>query len=153
VVVREEERDQVVPRLAGYIRSGVPIWEIRRQVSFPDIKPVLFCDVPSYGHIVFCAIARPENFLKMLKEAGVYELEFVIFPDHHAYTADDMNKLVEEFENLVGNGFVTTEKDGVKLSPAMRAQLEAVGPLVVARLDCLFVDEVEVMRALEARIS
>ena len=75
------------------------------------------------------------------------------FPDHHAYTAEDMNKLVDLSDLWVGNGFVTTEKDAVKLSPAMRAQLEAVGPLVVARLDSLFVDEAEVMRALEARIA
>ena len=153
LVVREEEYERVVPRIARYLRSGVPIWEIRRQISFPEIAPVVFSEVPTYGHIVFCAIARPENFLKMLYEAGVYGLELVAFPDHHAYTASDMNKLVETFENLVGNGFVTTEKDAVKLSPAMRAQLEAVGPLVVARLDSRFVDEAEVMRALEARIA
>ena len=153
VVVREEEWEQVVPSLQGKIRSDALIWKIRRQVSFPDVAPVLNSTVPTYGHIVFSAIARPANFTQMLKEAGVYALEVMTFPDHHAYTVEDMNKLVEMRDLSFGNVFVTTEKDAVKLTPAMRAQLEAVGPLAVARLESLFVDEETVVRAVEARLS
>ena len=153
VVVREEEWERVIPRLQGKIRSDALIWKIRRQISFPEVAPVLNSAVPTYGHIVFSAIARPENFTQMLKEAGVYALEVMTFPDHHAYTVEDMNKLVAVCDLSIGHGFVTTEKDAVKLTPAMRAQLEAVAPLVVARLESLFVDEADVMRELEARIS
>ena len=153
LVVREEEWLRVDSRFQRNIREDALIWGIRRQVSFPEIRPVLFSDVPTYGHIVFSAIARPADFIRDLREAGVGVLEAMAFPDHHAYTAEDMNKLVDLSDLWVGNGFVTTEKDAVKLSPAMRAQLEAVGPLVIARLDSLFVDEAEVMRALEARIA
>jgi len=153
VVLRDEERDRVATLLQGHVGAGVPVWRVHRQISFPDTAPVLFSDVPTYGHIVFSAIARPADFVHMLKEAGVHALEAIVFPDHHAYTDDDVRKLIETFDASVGNGFVTTEKDAVKLSLAMRTQLEKVGPLAVARLDSLFVDEAEVMRELEARLG
>jgi tetraacyldisaccharide 4'-kinase len=153
VVLRDEERARVATLLQGHVGAGVSIWTIRRQISFPETAPVLFSDVPTYGHIVFSAIARPADFVHMLKEAGVHALEAVAFPDHHAYTDEDVRRLAETFEVSVGNGFVTTEKDAVKLSPAKRTQLEKVGPLVVARLDSLFVDEAEVVRELEARLA
>jgi len=153
VVLREEERDRVAPLLRGSVGAGVSIWTVRRQISFPDTAPTLFFDVPTYGHIVFSAIARPADFVHMLKEAGVHALEAVAFPDHHAYTDEDVRRLVETFEASLGNGFVTTEKDAVKLSSAMRTQLEKAGPLVVARLDSWFVDGAEVVRELEARLA
>ena len=153
VVLREEEQAGVVPQVRGLIRVGAVVWPIRRQISFRETAPVLFSDIPTYGHIAFSAIARPANFVRMLGEAGVGVLEVVTFPDHHAYTVGDMKKLIETCDLAIGNGFVTTEKDAVKLSPSMRAQLEAAGPLVIARVDFLFVDEADVVRELEARLS
>ena len=48
---------------------------------------------------------------------------------------------------------MTTEKDAVKLTPALRTQLEAaVGPLMVVRLETAFVFESPVMRALGSRL-
>jgi len=153
VVLREDEYAQVSPQIAMIIRRDVPVWKIQRQISFPDVVPVLFPDVPTYGHIVFAAVARPANFVRMLAAAGVHALEVVPFPDHYAYTVADMEKLVKASDLAIGHGFVTTEKDAVKLSPEMRARLEQVGPLVIARLDCLFVDEDAVARELEARLQ
>jgi tetraacyldisaccharide 4'-kinase len=153
VVLREDEYAQLQPQLAALIRRNVPVWKIRRQIRFLDVAPVLFSDVPTYGHIVFAAIARPANFVKMLASAGVDALEVVAFPDHHAYTVADMEKLVKIWDFAIGNGFVTTEKDAVKLSPEMRARLEQAGPLVIARLDCSFVDEDAVARELEGRLQ
>ena len=49
-------------------------------------------------------------------------------------------------------GFVTTEKDAVKLSGAMLGRLRSVGPVCVARLDAKFVDQAKVVRELEARL-
>jgi tetraacyldisaccharide 4'-kinase len=153
VVLREEEYARVLPRLTTLIGRDMPVWKIHRKISFPDVAPVLVPDVPTYGHIVFAAIARPANFVQMLASAGVPALEVVTFSDHHAYTVADMEKLVEVSDVAIGRGFVTTEKDAVKLSPEMRARLEQVGPLVITRLDCSFVDEESVARELEARLQ
>ena len=54
---------------------------------------------------------------------------------------------------LKATGFVTTEKDAVKLTAAMRAKLEAFGPVMVAALDAEFIFPERVARELEARLS
>lgn len=48
---------------------------------------------------------------------------------------------------------MTTEKDAVKLTAAMRARLETLGPVMVAALDAEFVFPERVARELEARIT
>ena len=52
-----------------------------------------------------------------------------------------MAELVERARTSGADGFVTTEKDAVKLTAAMRERLEAVGLLAVARLRVELVDE------------
>jgi tetraacyldisaccharide-1-P 4'-kinase len=47
---------------------------------------------------------------------------------------------------------VTTEKDAVKLTPELRAQLGGA-PLVVARLEAVFLNPEDVVRELEARLT
>jgi tetraacyldisaccharide 4'-kinase len=103
--------------------------------------------------VAFCAIARPEDFFQTLRSEGVRVVRSTAFPDHHSYTAKDMRRLTEACRSLGGDGFITTEKDGVKLTTELRAQLEATAPLLVARLQAAFLDPDEVMRELEARIS
>ena len=47
---------------------------------------------------------------------------------------------------------MTTEKDAVKLTAAMRARLETVGPVVVARLELELVDEKAAMDEMIVRV-
>jgi len=54
---------------------------------------------------------------------------------------------------LDGSGFVTTEKDAVKLTAAMRTRLEEVGPLMIVALEALFAEPADVLRAIEAKIT
>ena len=55
-------------------------------------------------------------------------------------------------ESLNASGFVTTEKDAVKLSAVMRVRLEQLGPLMVVALEAEFDDPAAVVRALELRL-
>jgi tetraacyldisaccharide 4'-kinase len=150
VVVREEERERVVPRLAGLLRVGVAVWTVRRAIGFPEAAEVLHRE---YGLIAFCAIARPENFVEMLRAEGGRVVDSIAFPDHHRYTAEDMVRLTDALHASDCDGFITTEKDAVKFTPELRAQLEAAAPLLVARLQAAFVDADEVVRVVEAKIS
>jgi tetraacyldisaccharide 4'-kinase len=61
-------------------------------------------------------------------------MDTVFFPDHHAYDDRDVHTLLERARRVEANGFVTTEKDAVKLTPILRDHLETLGPVVVARL-------------------
>jgi tetraacyldisaccharide 4'-kinase len=93
--------------------------------------------------VAFCGIARPEGFTKMLAANGYQPMDAIAFPDHHAYEEGDIRRLLERARQVEANGFVTTEKDAVKLTPIMRDQLETIGPIVVARLGVDLLDEQE----------
>ena len=76
-----------------------------------------------------------------------------MFPDHHRYDGRDTTELIRLARAMHATGFVTTEKDAVKLSPALwQALEEAVGPVMVVALEAAFVYESPVMRLLENRL-
>jgi tetraacyldisaccharide 4'-kinase len=72
----------------------------------------------------------------------------MIFPDHHAYDEDDVRRLLESARQVEANGFVTTEKDAVKLTPVLRDRLGTIGPIVVARLSVELLEEQETLSQL-----
>jgi tetraacyldisaccharide 4'-kinase len=150
IAVREEEMDFVAPRLKRFIREGTLIWTLRRKLRFPE---PLFVLGAGLRPVALCAIARPEGFESMLREAGCGIVDTIFFRDHHAYDMADMERILELAKKLNATGFVTTEKDAVKLSAAMRAKLETLGPVMVAALDLEFVFPERVARELEAKIS
>jgi tetraacyldisaccharide 4'-kinase len=147
VVLREDERQRLEARVRVLMREGTAIWTVRRTIEFPDAFD------RKLGLVAFSAIARPENFIDTLRNAGGRVIESIAFPDHHSYTAEDMHRLTELLRVSAGNAFITTEKDAVKLTPELRAQLEATAPLLVARLQAAFPNPDDVVRELEARIS
>ena len=55
--------------------------------------------------------------------------------------------------SLKATGFVTTEKDTVKLTATMRERLETLGPLMVVELEAEFADANAVIHALESRLG
>jgi len=79
-------------------------------------------------------------------------VETVAFADHHRYTMADMRRVIEVAKGVNGSGFITTEKDAVKLTQAMRERLEEQGPLMVVGLEAEFADPAAVLRALEAKL-
>jgi tetraacyldisaccharide 4'-kinase len=153
VVVRQEERERIVPRLREFLRPSTTVWTICRALSFTEERTSPSTAAQANDHLAFCAIARPADFLRDLRTANVSVIDAATFSDHHRYTMDDMEKLIAAFSSSGASGLVTTEKDAVKLTVAMRERLESHGPLAIARLDARFVDEADVMRDLEARLQ
>jgi tetraacyldisaccharide 4'-kinase len=137
VVVREDEADGLREALATFARVDVPVWVIRRRLEVP-------AEIAARP-LAFCGIARPESFFSMLRAEGVELAETVAFGDHHGYGWRDLTRLVAAAERSGADGFVTTEKDAVKLSKAMRARLGSVGQVTVVRLAVGFADEAAVV--------
>jgi tetraacyldisaccharide 4'-kinase len=74
--------------------------------------------------VAVAGIARPERFLATLRAAGAVVDDALLFPDHHAYSAGDWDRIVAR---AGGRGVITTEKDLVKLAPlADAARLRAL---------------------------
>ena len=70
-------------------------------------------------------IGRPDKFFTTLAEAGAVIASRRAFPDHHAYRAGELAALAEEAERL-GADLVTTEKDAVRLPPAVAARVRVL---------------------------
>jgi tetraacyldisaccharide 4'-kinase len=65
----------------------------------------------------------------------------------------DIERILEVGRRLNATGFVTTEKDNVKLTKAMCDRLETLGPMMVVGLEAEFADADAVVNALETRLG
>ena len=86
--------------------EGKRVWRVHRGIAPRN--------VPSRP-VVFCGIARPQNFLLQLRTAGIQPAAEALFRDHHSYTAQDIRDLLQLREKSEADGFITTEKDEVNL--------------------------------------
>ena len=144
IVLREEE----LAWTRGFVERldcRADIWVVRRALQFDEAVPV--------RPLVFCGIARPDDFTAMLEGVGCRAAGAIAFADHHAYGEEDLTRLAEDARAAGADGFVTTEKDAVKLTGEMLRRLEVVGPVVVARLEVGLVDEGAAVDGLVARIT
>lgn len=76
--------------------------------------------------VAFAGIALPDKFFDPLRRAGAILAATRPFPDHHAYTARELDILLREARDHQAT-LVTTPKDAVRLSPAIRAQVTVIG--------------------------
>lgn len=64
---------------------------------------------------IFCGLARPESFRLLLQHYRKdLQVDAKYFPDHHQYTAADIQLLLD-LKSLRQALFITTEKDAVKI--------------------------------------
>jgi len=63
----------------------------------------------------FSGIANPWGFRETLEPLCGEIVSFLPFPDHHIYTAADVEHIRKAFDDSGAQALVTTEKDGVKL--------------------------------------
>ncbi len=151
LAVREEEVNKLVGPLRRVMGREVPVWTLRRTLRFPAPLGIFGAGLRP---LAFCGLARPENFAAMLAKAGCGVVDTVTFPDHHRYTERDILELISLAKTMDASGFITTEKDAVKLNAATVARLQdEVGPMVVPALDATFVYEAPVVRALARRLE
>ena len=76
--------------------------------------------------LAFAGIARPGKFFDSLAEAGAEIVARTAFPDHHAFTAREMARLLASAARF-GAVPVTTAKDAVRLPAAVRAAVRVLG--------------------------
>lgn len=99
----------------------------------------------------FCGIGNPDSFRRTLTDLGATVIDFRTYPDHHAYTREDVDALRAWAGKLPADAVIaTTQKDWVKLrigelanrplwavrvgvefisgEPELRAKLEGVFP-------------------------
>lgn len=102
----------------GLPLEGKLVWRARRGIVPRGIPP---------RPVAFCGIARPKNFFRQLRTAGVELVGEASYHDHHRYTEQDIRELLWMAQQTEAGGFVTTEKDAVNLG----GLLAALKPLAV----------------------
>jgi len=107
--------------------NGKLVWRVRRGISLTN--------VPAHP-VVFCGIARPQNFLLQLRTAGIEPVAQALFRDHHTYSERDIQDLLKLRQQSEAEGFVTTEKDAINLG----GFLAALQPLAVVPVKMELVD-------------
>jgi len=117
-----------------------PIWRIERQFVLPSLPP---------APVVFCGIARPEQFFAQVRAAGVTPAAEIEFRDHHAYDRSDVERLLAMRAKLAAGGFLTTEKDAANLG-SLQADLTT---FAVAALSLTLGDPTDVVDSILARIA
>ncbi|MCI0700816.1 MAG: tetraacyldisaccharide 4'-kinase, partial [Planctomycetia bacterium] len=97
----------------------------------------------------FCGIGNPGAFRRTLEGLGTMVVNFRAFPDHHAYTRQDVEALTRWAETLPPDAVIaTTQKDWVKL----RLSALAGRPLWAVRIGLRFRDGEEEFRAVLGRV-
>ncbi|MFZ0336599.1 MAG: tetraacyldisaccharide 4'-kinase, partial [Terracidiphilus sp.] len=104
------------PEVAEWVKARGwkgTVWRVWRRMDVPQVdEPV----------VAFCGIARPEQFFRGLETAGVRLAARLAFPDHHRYTAGDLERVTLAAHKADATVLLTTEKDLVRLG-ALAASL------------------------------
>lgn len=101
--------------------EGKAVWRVRRGILPNNVPP---------RPVVFCGVARPQNFVLQLRAANIEPVAEAFYRDHHAYGEKDVRELLDLKQRSEAGGFVTTEKDAVNLGPYLSA-LEPVSVVPV----------------------
>jgi tetraacyldisaccharide 4'-kinase len=97
----------VAPADLAALLSESNVWHIRRRLVLPEPAPT--------RPLAFCGLAHPGQFWQALADIGIYPVGTFAFGDHHRYKAIDIALLQRLAKQHDANGFLTTEKDLVKL--------------------------------------
>ncbi len=106
-------------RMAAPSGAGLPLLEART-VPGPGAAGLAGKRV-----LAFAGIARPEKFFRTLRSLDCELVAARAFPDHHAYSARDIESLRRAAAEA-GAVPVTTAKDAVRLTPEARRGIEVL---------------------------
>jgi tetraacyldisaccharide 4'-kinase len=98
--------------------------------------------------MVFCGIGNPSAFFLDLQNWQIPVVRAQAFPDHHRYTASEMQALAQAARVGGARAFVTTEKDAQNLREAQFGEM----PVFVAVIEMEISQEAVFWEAIQAQI-
>jgi tetraacyldisaccharide 4'-kinase len=70
---------------------------------------------PSGRVAAFCAVGNPRSFFEHVRRGGFDVALQKYYPDHHVYSQDEIESLIETAKEVGATALLTTAKDAVKL--------------------------------------
>ena len=127
-VLRAEDAN-LTDRVLQLMRTqdSTRVWQIERKTVLPEkFIPRAFA---------FCALGEPQGFFLGLRKAGVDLQGTLAFRDHHVFRPKDVQRIEDAARKCGAERYITTEKDSVRLDPAVLATLQARLPVTIAGLE------------------
>ncbi len=114
---------EALEELRTWLKSALPTTPTielgTRVVGWHDALEETRDEAAPMGAVVaFCGIGHPEAFRRQLVKEGSDVRAFLPFPDHHAYTRADLERVARQARAIDATAIVMTQKDAVKLTDA-----------------------------------
>jgi len=77
----------------------------------------------SKKYLIYSGIGNPHGFAKILKQNKVKIIDKIIFPDHHSYSNQDFNFILNKAKQNDAE-IITTEKDYVKVPKELQKKIK-----------------------------
>ena len=77
----------------------------------------------SKKYLIYSGIGNPDSFAKILKQNKVKIVDKIIFPDHHSYSNQDFNFILNKAKQNNAE-IITTEKDYVKVPKELQKKIK-----------------------------
>lgn len=77
----------------------------------------------SKKYLIYSGIGNPHSFAKILKQNKVKIIDKIIFPDHHSYSNQDFNFILNKAKQNNAE-IITTEKDYVKVPKELQKKIK-----------------------------
>lgn len=130
-LVPEAERAGLRARLADLAGSAPVLAATHRPIGLRalDGRELGGCDRLAGQRVFACSgIGNPVAFTRMLERLGAVVAGAAAFPDHHAYTAEDIASVAAEARRTGADVVAMTEKDRGKFAAARPDRPDAPGP-------------------------
>ncbi len=144
IVITRAESDRQVSEVTGLLagacgRIAEPVRIVFRSdtvssLSTGETRDASFC--AGRGALIFSGIGHAASFRTLVASLGARVLDEVVYPDHHAYRAEDLARLRVRAGSVKAECMITTEKDAGKILPflqkddncwAVRLRVDVVG--------------------------
>jgi tetraacyldisaccharide 4'-kinase len=113
------------------------------QLIKPDFSPASpKKQIKNEDIVAFCGIAHANDFFETLKKSGARVQKIMHFMDHHFYTQSDISFIQNETRKAGCRLIVTTEKDLVRINPALFTDFELLAPRLTVQIDDQFAENV-----------
>jgi len=137
-----EQMEKIKIAIYRFVSKSVPVFFTRYEYATPvacGLKEPI-----SRSVLLITAIANPQPLEQYLLDQGYQVLQHYRFPDHHAYTAAEMQKIFSEWQRYsqkAAVSIVTTRKDAVKLTEPGLAAIWRTLPFFYLPVRVVFVQD------------
>ncbi len=142
--INEKEKKPIIKKIESYKKNNKVFFSYLKYTGIKglhDGRPLT--NIQSINKVIlFSGIANPLPLKKHLEEI-FKEIYFIRFSDHHEYSAGDLIRIQETFNNIAEENIIiiTTEKDAMRLERPEIAEKIKTLPVYIASVEIDFFPE------------